>query len=101
VSPQAGIDKVPLVALIAGWPALYDLSPGSAFLRAVHGVPFPPNLPVTSIYTCDDEYITPYRTSIIPGATNIGIGCGPEFIGHFQTFYDPRIYRIMHAALTK
>jgi hypothetical protein len=100
VSPQAGIAKVPLVALIAGWPALYDLSPGSKFLRAVAGTPLPRNVPVTSIYTCTDEYIQPYTTSMIPGATNIGL-CGHGFVAHFQTFYDPAIYRIMFDALTR
>lgn len=99
VSPQNGIAKAPLAAAIAGWPALHDLSPGSEFLRAVNGRPLPANVPVTSIYTCNDEYIQPYDTSIIPGATNIGL-CG-GFVGHFQTFYDPAIYRVMFDALTK
>jgi hypothetical protein len=54
---------------------------------------------VTSIYTCRDEYIQPYTTSIVPGATNIGLCDG--FVGHFQTFYDPDIYLIMHAALVE
>ncbi|MFO0750556.1 MAG: hypothetical protein U1F43_33535 [Myxococcota bacterium] len=98
VSPQHGVEKAPLAALIAGWPALYDLSPGSEFLDAVNSVPLPPSVPVTSIYTCSDEYIQPYQTSIIPGATNIGLCDG--FVGHFQTFYDPSIYLIMHTALT-
>jgi len=99
VSPQHGIAKAPLAASIARWPALYDLSPGSRFLRAVNDVPLPPGVPVTSIYTCNDEYIQPYTTSIIPGATNIGL-CN-EHVVHFQTFWDPRIYLIMHAALTR
>lgn len=99
VSPQRGIGKAPLAASIAKWPALYDLSPGSAFLNAVNSAPLPPSVPVTSIYTCSDEYIQPFTTSIIPGATNIGL-CN-KFVGHFQTFYDPEIYLIMHAALVK
>lgn len=99
VSPHNGIDRAPLAAKIAEWPALYDLSPGSEFLEAVNSVPLPKNVPVTSIYTCSDEYITPYQTSIVEGATNIGL-CD-EFVGHFQTFYDPEIYLIMHASLTE
>jgi hypothetical protein len=99
VSPQNGIDKAPMAAAIAGWPALYDLSPGSEFLAAVNDVPLPDDVTFTSIYTCSDEYIQPYETSIIPGATNIGL-CD-EFVGHFQTFYDPEIYLIMHTALTE
>jgi len=97
VSPHKGIDKAPLAAAIAGWPALYDLSPGSDFLNAVNDVPLPDNVLVTSIYTCGDEYIRPYQTSIVEGANNIGL-CD-EFVGHFQTFYDPEIYLIMHGAL--
>ncbi len=98
VSPQHGIAKAPLAASIAGWPALDDLSPGSAFLAAVNDAPLPSGLPITSIYTCTDEYIQPYTTSIIPGATNIGLCDGT--VGHFQTFFDPEIYLVMHGALT-
>ncbi|MEZ4266180.1 MAG: hypothetical protein R3F39_07360 [Myxococcota bacterium] len=99
VSPHHGIDKAPWAAAIAGWPALFDLSPGSKFMKAVNGVPLPPNVPVTSIYTCSDEYIQPYQGSIVPGAKNIGLCDG--FVGHFQTFYDPAIYEIMFDALTE
>jgi uncharacterized protein (TIGR03382 family) len=53
---------------------------------------------VASIYTCTDEYIQPYSTSIIPGAKNIGLCNG--FVGHYQFFYDPEIYLVMHAELT-
>ncbi len=97
VSPQGGIAKAPLAAAFARWPALYDLSPGSDFLNAVHSVPLPATVDMTSIYTCTDEYIQPYTSSIVEGATNIGL-CD-EFVGHFQTLYDPEIYLIMHASL--
>jgi len=99
VSPQHGVGKAPLAAVIAGWPALDDLTPGSDFLNAVNDAPLPENVPFTSIYTCTDEYIQPYETSIIPGANNIGLCDG--FVGHFQTFYDPAIYEIMYDALTE
>ncbi len=99
VSPQNGINKLPLVSGFVNWPALRDLTPGSAFLKAVQSKPLPPGVPMTSIYTCTDEYIQPYRTSIVPGATNIGLCKG--FVGHFQTMYDPAIYLVMHDALVK
>ena len=99
VSPQHGIAKAPLAAAIAGWPALYDLSPGSDFLNAVNNAPLPASVRFTSIYTCTDEYIRPYQTAKIPGANNIGLCDG--FVGHFQTFYDPSIYLIMHDELLK
>ena len=97
ISPQNGVAAAPLAAKLVGWPALHDLSPGSAFLRAVQAVPLPPTVAVTSIYSCTDEYIQPYQTSIIPGATNLGI-CD-RFVGHFEFFYDPDLYLLMHAAL--
>ena len=100
VSPQAGLPKAKYAAAIAGWPALYDLTPGSEFLQAVASVPLPPTVAMTSIYTCTDEYIQPFTTSIVPGATNIAL-CDGTFVGHFQTFSDPDIYLIMHAALTE
>jgi len=100
VSPQHGIGVVPIAARITGWRALYDLSPGSAFLRAVNGASMPASVPFTSIYTCDDEYIRPYRTANVPGATNVEI-CGGQFVGHFRTMYDPAIYMMMHDALVK
>lgn len=97
ISPQHGVAKAPMAAAIAGWPALYDLSPGSDFLKAVNDAPLPKDVSFTSIYSCTDEYIQPYETSIIPGAKNIGLCNG--FVGHFEFFYNPDIYLIMHEAL--
>lgn len=99
ISPQHGLPKAPLAFDIAGWPALADLSPGSDFLHAVNDAPLPANVPVTSIYTCTDEFIQPYKTSIIRGAHNIGL-CGHGFVGHYQFFWDSEIYRVMYKALT-
>ena len=99
ISPQHGLPKAAWAHSLAGWPALEDLTPGSDFLAAVNDAPMAPNVPVTSIYTCTDEYIQPYKTSIIPGATNIALGCD-RFVGHYQFFYDPAIYLVMHEALT-
>ena len=99
ISPQHGLPKAATAYGLVGWDALDDLTPGSEFLDAVNNAPMAPNVPVTSIYTCTDEYIQPYKTSIIPGATNIGLCDG--FVGHYQFFYDPEIYLVMHGALTK
>lgn len=98
ISPQHGVAKAPIAAKVAGWPALYDLSPGSDFLETVNSAPLPDDVAFTSIYTCTDEYIQPYETSIIPGAKNIELCDG--FVGHFEFFYNPDIYLIMHDALT-
>lgn len=97
ISPQHGVAKAPMAATIAGWPALHDLSPGSKFLNAVNNAPLPQDVSFTSIYSCTDEYIQPYESSIIPGAKNIGLCNG--FVGHFEFFYNPSIYLVMHDAL--
>lgn len=99
VSPQHGLPIAPLVHAIVGWDALRDLTPGSAFMHSVNDAQLPSNVKFTSIYTCTDEYIRPVSTSVIPGATNIEICHG--YVGHFQTFYDPSIYLMMHDALVK
>jgi triacylglycerol lipase len=98
VSPQHGLFGAQLLSYVVHWPALTDLTPGSDFLNAVNAKS--PNVPFTSIYTCDDEYIQPYTGSEVPGATNLKI-CGNGFVGHFRTMYDPSIYMMMHDALVK
>lgn len=101
ISPQHGLPKAAEAQLFVAWDAVQDLTPGSEWLETVNGAPMAPDVPMTSIYTCTDEYIQPYRTSIIPGATNIGLGCDGEFVGHFQFFYDAEIYLVMHDALVQ
>jgi triacylglycerol esterase/lipase EstA (alpha/beta hydrolase family) len=103
VSPQHGLFGAALLSKVVSWPALRDLTPGSAFLNAVNSKSPPASVPTTSIFTCTDEYIQPYTGSAIPGATNINLcNSGPSgFIGHFRTMYDPAIYMIMHDALVK
>jgi MYXO-CTERM domain-containing protein len=97
ISPQHGLPGAAFAKKFAHWPALDDLTPGSEFLTEVNSTPLPKNVKVTSIYTCTDEYIQPYTTSIIPGAKNIGL-CN-KFVGHFQFFYDRDVYKIMHDEL--
>jgi triacylglycerol esterase/lipase EstA (alpha/beta hydrolase family) len=99
VSPEHGLPVAPLVHAIVGWPALNDLTPGSAFLHKVNDVALPSDVKFTSIYSCTDVYIQPMKTSEIPGATNIEICDGVT--GHFQTLYEPSIYMMMHDALIK
>ncbi len=98
ISPQHGLPKAPAAKAIVGWEALDDLTPNSPFLEAVNNAPLPANVEFTSIYSCTDEYIQPYETSIIPGAKNIGLCDG--FVGHYSFFWDPKIYLVMHGALT-
>ena len=100
ISPQHGLPKAAFAFDVAGWPALTDLTPGSDFLHAVNDAPLPANVPVTSIYTSTDEYIQPYETSIIPGAHNIDMGSN-GFVGHFEFFWNPEVYKVMYTALTE
>jgi hypothetical protein len=97
ISPQHGVPKAAEAELIAGWPALRDLTPGSDFLNAVNDAPLAPEVPVSSIYSCTDEYIQPFTTSEIPGAHNIEVCDG--YVGHFRFFYDPQLYLLMHDEL--
>ena len=112
ISPQHGLPKAPAAKAIVGWEALDDLTPGSAFLEAVNNAPLPANVRFTSIYTCTDEYIQPYETSIIPGAKNIGLCDG--FVGHYSVLLrsedlprharrarPPRARRIRRTPLTR
>jgi MYXO-CTERM domain-containing protein len=97
ISPQHGVPKAAEAEPIAGWPALRDLTPGSDFLNAVNDAPLSPDVPVSSIYSCTDEYIQPFATSEIPGAHNIEVCDG--YVGHFRFFYDPQLYILMHDEL--
>jgi hypothetical protein len=99
ISPQHGLPKAAEAQLFVDWDAVKDLTPGSDFLETVASAPMPADVPMTSIYTCTDEYIQPYKTSIVPGMKNIGIGCDGTFVGHYQFFYDREIYKLMHAEL--
>jgi len=99
ISPQHGLPKAAEASAFVTWDAVQDLTPGSAFLETVNHAALPSTVPVTSIYSCTDEYIQPYLTSFIPGAKNIDL-CDGTFVGHFQFFYDREIYKIMHAELT-
>lgn len=99
ISPQHGLPKAAEAQLFVDWDAVQDLTPGSDWLETVNRAPMAPDVPMTSIYTCTDEYIQPYETSIVPGAKNIGLGCDGTFIGHFQFFYDREIYKVMRDEL--
>jgi triacylglycerol lipase len=98
ISPQHGLPKAAEASLFVDWDAVNDLTPGSEFLDTVNSAPMS-SVPITSIYTCTDEYIQPYDTAIIPGAKNIGLGCDGTFVGHYQFFYDREIYKLMHSEL--
>ena len=50
----------------------------------------PAGLNLTSIYTCNDEFLWPNTTSIVDGATNVEF-CN-QYLSHFDGFWDPTVY---------
>ena len=71
VSAHHGTWLSPVGDWVTGFDALEDIIPGSAFLDELNGAPFPTGLKLTSIYSCNDELMLPYDTSIVDGATNV------------------------------
>jgi triacylglycerol lipase len=86
------------VGWISGFQSLSDITPGSAFLEQLNAAPFPPGLKLTSLYSCNDELMLPYDTSVVPGATNV-LFCD-YYIGHFDGFWDALVYQRIHLALS-
>jgi hypothetical protein len=89
VSAHHGSAVAPIGTWVTGWAALRDIQPNSQFMADLDGVAAPPNL--TSIYTCRDEYLWPYTTSYVDGATNV-LFCNHP-IGHFDGFWDTTVYQ--------
>lgn len=97
VSAHNGTWTSPIGAWFTDWQALYDIIPGSPFMETLSAAPFPEGLSLTSIYTCNDEFLWPYTTSEVEGATNV-LFCDYT-IKHFDGFWDPVVYDRILAAL--
>jgi triacylglycerol lipase len=95
VSAHHGTWEAPFGSLIV--PSLVDITPGSEFLHTLNSAPFPAGLELTSIYSCWDEFMIPYTTSRVDGATNVEF-CD-YYLGHFDGFYDQVVYDRILAAL--
>jgi hypothetical protein len=91
VSAHHGTWESPVGSLVTGFQALDDITPGSDFMNTLNSAPFPAGLKLTSIYSCNDELMVPYTTSIVAGATNVEF-C-KQVIGHFDGFWDPTVYQ--------
>ena len=89
VSAHHGTWASPLGSWI-GEQALADITPGSPFLTKLNSVPFPAGLKFTSIYSCNDELMYPYTTSVVDGATNV-LFCD-HYLGHLDGFWDQVMY---------
>ena len=97
VSAHHGTWLSPVGDWVTSFDALADITPGSAFLEELNGAPFPPGLMLTSIYSCNDELMLPYDTSVVDGATNV-LFCD-HYVKHFDPFWDPVVYERIVAAL--
>ncbi|MCC6877259.1 MAG: hypothetical protein IT378_23340 [Sandaracinaceae bacterium] len=97
VSAHHGTWLSPIGDWATGFQALEDITPGSALLATLDAAPFPPGLRMTSIYSCHDELMLPYETSVVEGATNV-LFCD-HFIMHLDGFWDPVVYERIADAL--
>lgn len=97
VSAHHGTWASPIGTWVTGFQALADITPGSELLRTLDAAPFPPDLSLTSIYSCWDELVQPYWTSHVEGAVNV-LFCD-HYLGHFDGFWDPVFYARMLQAL--
>jgi hypothetical protein len=97
VSAHHGTWLSPVGDWTTGFQSLADITPGSPFLTELDAAPFPAGLSFTSIYSCNDELMLPYDTSVVDGATNV-LFCD-YYVGHFDGFWDPVVYDRIHAAL--
>ena len=91
VSAHNGTWLSPLGQWVTGFQSLDDVVPTSAFLADLDARPFPADLKLTSIYSCNDEFMLPYDTSVVPGATNV-LFC-QHYLKHFDGFWDPLVYQ--------
>jgi triacylglycerol lipase len=98
VSAHHGTWLSPVGGVVTGFQALSDITPGSPFLETLNAAPFPPGLKLTSIYSCNDELMVPYDTSVVDGATNV-LFCD-HYISHFDGFTDPLVYERIRLTLT-
>jgi hypothetical protein len=97
VSAHHGSQNAPVGNWFTHWPALGDIRPWSDVVTKTNAAPPAPGTKVTSIYTCHDEFLWPYTTSRIEGATNVEF-CGMR-IGHFDGFWNATVYDRILVAL--
>ncbi len=97
VAPHHGSDLSGVGAWLTGWQALEDVRPGSAFMQTLNSVPLPAGLDMTSIYSCHDELMVPYTTSIVEGATNVEF-CD-HYVKHLSAFEDELVYERIRMSL--
>lgn len=81
--------------------ACQQLAPGSALLRAVDAAELPASLPWLSLWTEDDQTVTPPDSARLGGAVNVAVQqvCPGERVAHGQLPTDPLVTGIVLRAL--
>jgi hypothetical protein len=82
--------------------ACQQLAPGSALLRGAERLPLPAELPWLSLWTEDDQTVTPPDSARLPGAVNVSVQqvCPGLRVSHGQLPSDPVVTGIVLGALS-
>jgi hypothetical protein len=91
-----GSEEVARRCRVACLPALRQMAPGSAFLRAMHRLPLPQGPTYTNIGSRGDQTVTPQPTANrVPGATSIMV----ESVCPWHTVSEPQHAMILGDAV--
>ncbi|MBO0867106.1 MAG: lipase [Micromonosporaceae bacterium] len=73
--------------------ACQQLVPGSSLLAALDAAPLPAGLPWLSVWTRDDQTVTPPDSAVLPGAVNVAVQqvCPDAIVQHGQLPSDPLV----------
>lgn len=82
--------------------ACQQLAPGSALLRQLDAQPLPAGLPWLSLWSEDDQTVTPPDSARLAGAVNVPVQqvCPQEQVAHSQLPTDPLVTGIVLSALS-
>lgn len=81
--------------------ACQQLAPGSALLRQLDATPLPAQLPWLSVWSEDDQTVTPPDSALLSGAVNVPLQqiCPAEQVAHAQLPTDPLVTGLVLTAL--
>lgn len=82
-------------------PACQQLVPGSVLLSRLAAAPLPANLPWLSVWTTDDQTVTPPDSARLSGAVNVPVQqiCSDASVQHGQLPSDPMVTGLVLRAL--
>jgi triacylglycerol lipase len=81
--------------------ACQQLVPGSALLTGLAAHPLPAGLPWLSVWTTDDQTVTPPESALLPGAVNVAVQsvCPGVQVQHGQLPTDPVVTGLVLRAI--